>query len=83
MAPRRRASLGVDWYLPGSKPNSRPIGETTQASSDLAGLLAEDGHTVRSAIAAIRWDDELKAVLTVLAEHGYADRPLADLVRAR
>lgn len=69
--------LGVDWTLPGRK---RRFATTTVATSDLVVLMAEEGHTVSSAISAINFDEEAIAVLRVFVEHGYGERPLSELV---
>lgn len=68
-------SLGVDWFLPQRK---RPFASTTLATSDLINLLSEEGRCVSEIHDAILYDDEAKAVLKTLMDHGYADLYLED-----
>jgi hypothetical protein len=73
-------NLGVLWFLPGRK---RPIGTTTVATSNLIGLLAEDGLTFAEAHAEIRFDQDATDILQVYIDHGYGDARMSDLgVRA-
>jgi hypothetical protein len=74
---RRRTSKGdVSWFLPGGK---RPIAYSTVATSDLLAMLAFDGHTFGSALAAINYDDDAKAIVTKFIDKGYGDTPMSDL----
>jgi hypothetical protein len=73
----RRATKGdVHWFLPNRK---RPVAYSTRATSDLLAMLAADGHTFHSALSAINYDDEAKAVVTKFIEAGYANTPMSDL----
>lgn len=81
MSRPRSRSLGVDWYLPNAKANARRIATSTQASSDLISMLRDGGHTVESAIDAILFDDEAKAVLQIYSDKGYGSWTLVDLIK--
>lgn len=71
-----KGDLGTQWYLPGKK---RPFGTSTRATSDLVGLLAEDGLTFQEAYDAILYDDEAKALVQRFIDAGYGDTKMADL----
>ena len=66
----------VHWFVPGRK---RPIAYSTKATSDLIGYLAADGLTFTEAHAAIRFDDEVKAVVQCYIDRGFGDRRMSDL----
>lgn len=78
MAKYRFDGDGVDWFLPRAK---RRFATTTPATSDLIGLVAEQGRTVAGSIELIHFDDTAVAVLRHMASHGLADTPLHALVR--
>lgn len=64
----------VEWSVHNRK---RPIAYSTVATSQLIGLLAEDGHTFASARREVRYDSEAQAVLDA-----YIDRGLGDVTMA-
>lgn len=66
----------VSWYVPNKK---RPIAYSTVATSNLIGLLAEDGLTVQQARDALLYDREGQGVMDAYIGLGYGDKTLASL----
>ena len=65
----------VSWHIPGRK---RPIAYSTKATSDLIGVLAEDGGTIREVQSRINYDQEAKAVLQAYIDRGYGNQLAAE-----
>lgn len=66
----------VHWFVPGRK---TPIAYSTQATSSLIGLLAEDGHTFSSARDRLTFDREGIAVVDEYITRGHGATKMADL----
>ena len=64
----------VHWHVEGRR---TPIAYSTTATSQLIGLLAEDGHTFASARQAINFDRDALEVLDAYIERGLGDRTMA------
>lgn len=75
MSAGKRGRGGVHWTVPERK---TPIAYSTQATSDLIALLAEDGHTFASAREEIRWDTDAHAVLDAYIARGHGDKAMAE-----
>jgi len=56
-----------------------PIAHSTVATSQLIGLLAEDGHTFASARDSINFDSDAVAVADAYIARGYGDTKMTDL----
>jgi len=67
----------VSWCLPGKK---KPFTYSPIATSRFIQLLAEDGHTARSAIDASQHDDEAKAILQAFVDAGYGEALLSKFI---
>ena len=80
---------GVEWSLPMKRQSEdgvtifmkRPFARSTSASSGLARVLADEGHTFASGADAVLYDDDLKTILTRFVTEGYGDVPMAGWVR--
>lgn len=66
----KRASLGVEWFLPGRK---RPFASTTPASSLLITVLAGEGLTWAGVHDRILYDAEARAVARQMIDAGYGN----------
>ncbi|KQO98516.1 hypothetical protein [Leifsonia sp. Leaf264] len=76
----RKSRGAVEWHVPGRK---TPIAYSTTATSNLIGMLAADGLTFEQAHAAINYDDEAKAILTLYIERGHGETVMTEFgVRA-
>lgn len=73
--PSGRRVGDVQWHVDDRK---TPIAHSTVATSQLIGLLAEDGHTFASARAAVNFDREAHEVLDAYIERGLGDRGMAE-----
>lgn len=67
---RRRSKGDVHWRIPGRK---TPIAYSTVATSQLIGLLAGQGGTIREVQSRINYDQEAKDVLQAYIDRGYGD----------
>ena len=65
----------VQWHVDGRK---TPIAHSTLATSQLIGLLAEDGHTFASARSAVNFDHEAQEVLDAYIGRGLGDRVMSE-----
>lgn len=71
--PRRSSAArtaDVQWYAPGRK---RPVAHSTRATSDLVGLLAEQGLTFAEARREVRYDTEAHQVLDAFISLGHGE----------
>lgn len=66
----------VHWFMPGKK---RPFAYSHQATSDLIGMLGDDGLTFNEALAAIHYDPEAKEIVRQFIDAGYGDTRMADI----
>lgn len=74
--PSKTAQRGdVHWTVPGRK---TPIAYSTLATSQLIGLLAEDGLTFGEAHDAVLYDTDAKQILALYVERGHGDRVMAE-----
>lgn len=67
---KRKPKGDVLWRIPGRK---TPIAYSTVATSQLIGLLAEQGGTIREVQGRINYDQEAKDVLQAYIDRGYGD----------
>lgn len=71
-----RARGDVHWFVPGRK---TAVAYSTSATSQLIGLLAEDGHTFVSARHELRYDTDGVAVVDAYIARGLGDVKMTDL----
>lgn len=74
----------VTWHLPNPRTGTyfkTPFAHSTTAQSDLARMLAGDGLTFAQAVAAINYDDELKAILAEFVAAGHGNTFMKDMIR--
>lgn len=74
---RGMPDLGVLWYLPGKK---RPFASTTQATSYLIEVLAEDDWTWDRIAKSVPYDPDARAVAERFVVEGYGDRLARDFL---
>lgn len=79
---KKRVSLGVDWMLPKKAGGyyKQPFASTTQASSDLIEMLAEDGSTWADLVERIRYDPEARGVAQRFVDEGYGSVAARDFL---
>ncbi len=67
----RRPSWGdVEWFLPGSKKNSRPIAYSTVATSDLIVALYNQYGDLRLVYENLHYDEDAKKVVSEYLKRG-------------
>ena len=69
----------VDWYIPKTK---RAFAHSTQATSDLIEVLAEQYLTIIDVYNAINYDDEAKQILKYYIDKGYGNFILRDMLQS-
>lgn len=81
---KKNTHLGVGWHLPtkdGKKFRQHPFTTTTQSVSDGMRMLAEDGHTFKTAITACHYLIDEKELCEKYVEAGYGDVAMSDWVK--
>lgn len=72
-----KQKLGVDWFLPSKK---RRFATSTQSTSSLLSILAEEGLTFREALSRIHYDNEAKDIVRYFILNGFGDQRMDDFV---